>query len=162
MAVQDMIGSDVETGGVWDPLGLSKDESSLYRNRMVELKHGRVAMLAVVGTLVQTFYHWPDPVFSNPRPLEALSQIFNERPLAFWQIFLTLGAIDLTVGAQDFTNKAPGDLGFGEDFKPTDPVEFEKLQLKELKNGRLAIMARRSSFRGTQLHRHGKQHVPRV
>lgn len=36
------------------------------------------------------FYHLPDEVFSNPRPLAALSQILAERPVAFWQIFLTL------------------------------------------------------------------------
>lgn len=89
-------GSDVETGGVWDPLGLSKDESSLYRSRIIELKHGRVAMLAILGTLTQSFIHLPDPVFSNPRPLAALAQIYADRPVAFWQIFLTLGAIELT------------------------------------------------------------------
>jgi len=46
MAVNDLIGADVETGGVWDPLGLSKDEASLYRNRATELKQGRVAMVS--------------------------------------------------------------------------------------------------------------------
>lgn len=33
--------------------GFSKDEASLFRYRCIELKHGRVAMLAVLGTLVQ-------------------------------------------------------------------------------------------------------------
>ncbi len=49
-----MLGADVETGGVFDPLGLAKDESTLYRSRLIELKHGRVAMLACLGTLVQS------------------------------------------------------------------------------------------------------------
>lgn len=62
-------------------------------------------MLAIVGTLVQTFYHLPDPVFSNPKPLAALAQIYSERPVAFWQLFLTIGAIELTVGKQDTLNK---------------------------------------------------------
>ena len=115
-----MLGADVETGGVWDPLGFSKDESTLYRSRLIELKHGRVAMLACLGTLVQSFYHLPDEVFSNPRPLAALSQVFAERPVAFWQIFLTLGAIELTIGKQDTANKAPGDIGFGAAFIPDD------------------------------------------
>lgn len=35
MAVNDILGADVETGGVWDPLKLAKDEGSLYRNRAV-------------------------------------------------------------------------------------------------------------------------------
>jgi hypothetical protein len=76
--------------------GFAKNEDALYRNRIIELKHGRVAMLAILGTLTQTFYHLPDPVFSNPRPLAALSQILADRPVAFWQLFLTIGAIELT------------------------------------------------------------------
>lgn len=141
MAVNEMIGSDVETGGVFDPLGLAKDEASLYRSRLIELKHGRVAMLACLGTLVQSFYHLPDEVFANPRPLAALAQVFNDRPVAFWQIFLTLGAIELTIGKQDTANRAPGDVGFGAAFIPDDADDFAALQLKELKNGRLAMLA---------------------
>lgn len=44
------------------------------------------------------FYHLPDDVFSNPRPLAALSQILAERPAAFWQIFLTLVRLVFVVG----------------------------------------------------------------
>lgn len=32
-------------------------------------------MAAVLGTLVQSYYHLPDEVFSNPRPLAALTQV---------------------------------------------------------------------------------------
>jgi len=79
MAVADLIGVDVETGGksksekmitclterscsrslrhelygAWwcitdkpfDPLGIAKTPESFYKNRAIELKHGRVAML---------------------------------------------------------------------------------------------------------------------
>lgn len=38
MSVADMVGSDVETGGVFDPLGFSKDEASLFRRRAVVRK----------------------------------------------------------------------------------------------------------------------------
>ncbi len=85
-------------------------------------------------------------MFSNPRPLAALSQVFAERPVAFWQIFLTLGAIELTIGKQDTANRAPGDVGFGAAFIPDDAEDFAQLQLKELKNGRLAMMAIMGQF----------------
>ena len=41
--------------GFWDPLGLvaDGDKANFDRLRLVELKHGRIAMLAVVGFLVQ-------------------------------------------------------------------------------------------------------------
>lgn len=44
-SVNDLIGSDTETGGVWDPLGLSQNEAALRKYRESELKHGRTAML---------------------------------------------------------------------------------------------------------------------
>jgi light-harvesting complex I chlorophyll a/b binding protein 1 len=49
MGIEDMVGADVETGGVFDPWGFSRDEASLFRRRAVELKHGRIAMLACLG-----------------------------------------------------------------------------------------------------------------
>lgn len=52
-----MLGADVETDGVFDPLGFGKDDASLFRRRAVELKHGRVAMLAVTGYLFAEQWH---------------------------------------------------------------------------------------------------------
>jgi len=135
------MGVDTETRGLFDPLGFSKNEENLYRYRAVELKHGRVAMLACLGTLVQTFVQLPDPVFNNPRPLAALAQVWEQRPLAAIQIALVVGALELSVFRQD-SQDAPGQLNnFGAAFIPDDEEEFAKLQLKELKNGRLAMMA---------------------
>ena len=38
--------------------------------------------------------------------------------------------------------QAPGDLGFDPlNLRPTDPETWEKVQLRELKNGRLAMLA---------------------
>ncbi|EWM23208.1 light harvesting complex protein [Nannochloropsis gaditana] len=76
MAVDDLIGADVETGGIFDPLNFSKDAEKLDKYRAVELKHGRVAMLGVLGIWIQAAgLHLPDPVFSNPRPLAAFLQV---------------------------------------------------------------------------------------
>ncbi|TFJ85196.1 hypothetical protein NSK_003619 [Nannochloropsis salina CCMP1776] len=138
MAVNDILGSDVETGGVWDPLNFSKDEGSLYRYRAVELKHGRLAMLAVLGLWVSEFYH---PLYDGK--ISPGIKAIGELPGPAWlQILATIGVIELTVGKQDTENKAPGDLGFGYNFNPfkNDPEKFAELQLKELKNGRLAML----------------------
>jgi hypothetical protein len=43
----------VETGGVFDPLNFSKDAAKLDKYRAVELKHGRIAMLGVLGIWIQ-------------------------------------------------------------------------------------------------------------
>ncbi|EWM28183.1 light harvesting complex protein [Nannochloropsis gaditana] len=139
-SVSDLIGADTETGGIWDPLGLSQNEGSLRKYRECELKHGRVAMAAMLGIFVQGLYHLPDPVFSNPRPLAALQQVYEQRPEAIWQIIVGLGVIEFTGGRQK-EDRAPGDLNFGSSFIPKSEKEFEELQLKELKNGRLAMVA---------------------
>jgi len=140
MAVNDVLGSDVETQGVWDPLGYSKDEGALFRYREAELKHGRVAMLATLGYFVAEIWH---PLYDGKVSpgLKAIAEI----PAAGWvQILGAIAVIELTVGKQDYENKAPGELGnFGQAFNPfqNNPERFAELQLKELKNGRLAQVA---------------------
>ncbi len=58
--------------GFFDPLGLLKDadEARFNQLRFVELKHGRISMLGVLGYLVQQNYRFPgfidlegDPLF---------------------------------------------------------------------------------------------------
>uniref|UniRef100_A0A0G4FTS7 Plastid light harvesting protein n=1 Tax=Chromera velia CCMP2878 TaxID=1169474 RepID=A0A0G4FTS7_9ALVE len=140
-AASDMIGSDVETKGFWDPANFSKNEEDLYKYREVELKHGRVAMLACVGWFFTAAgFHLPDEVFSETRPLAAFQKVLTERPAAIFQIVAALGLIEQGVGAQDYS-KAPGEIAsFGAGFKSNDPETFREDQLKELKNGRLAML----------------------
>ena len=38
-------------------------------------------------------------------------QVLSERPLAAAQIIIAIGLLELTVGKQDYENRAPGDLG---------------------------------------------------
>jgi hypothetical protein len=47
--------------GFFDPLGLLKDadQARFDQLRFVELKHGRIAMLGVLGHLVQQNYRFP-------------------------------------------------------------------------------------------------------
>merc|ERR1712159_942830 len=62
-------------------------------------------------------------------------------PAAGWfQIIALIGVHELTVAKQDYT-KTPGEINTFLGFKPDDPVEFADKQLKELKNGLLAMLA---------------------
>merc|ERR1719207_456629 len=155
MAVEDLVGgiNDPIFGGTpegkfWDPLGLGADESALYRRRCVEIKHGRICMVAFLGMTVgpneliapshallspSNDLHFDD----IPGGMAALGSV----PGAGWaQIIALVGIHEVTVNKQDYT-KIPGEIPTFLGFKPEDPAEFKEKQLKELKNGRLAMIA---------------------
>merc|ERR1719145_236359 len=155
MAVEDLVGgiNDPIFGGtpegkVWDPLGLGADEASLYRRRVVEIKHGRVCMVAFLGMTVgpndlivpshallspSLDLHFDD----IPGGIAAISAV----PAAGWlQIIALVGVHELTINKQDYT-KEPGEIPTFLGFKPEDPAVFRDKQAKELKNGRLAMIA---------------------
>jgi light-harvesting complex I chlorophyll a/b binding protein 1 len=155
MAVEDLVGgiNDPIFGGtpegkIWDPLGLGADEASLYRRRCVEIKHGRVCMVSFLGMTVG-----PNDLFAPSHQLLSPSldlhfddipggiAAIGEVPGAGWaQIIAVVGIHELTINKQDYT-KVPGEIPTFLGFKPEDPVEFKSKQLKELKNGRLAMIA---------------------
>ncbi|GKZ00933.1 hypothetical protein MPSEU_001044800 [Mayamaea pseudoterrestris] len=120
--------------GYWDPLGLATTEAKFDEYRAVELKHGRVAMLAVVGFVVPEFYRFgfdiaPGlPCAEVPNGVAALSAIPS---LGWAQMFFFIGAVDYW-----------GILGDFEVGKPDlDPDTLKKRQTQELQNGRLAMLA---------------------
>jgi len=155
MAVEDLVGgiNDPIFGGtpegkIFDPLGLGADEASLYRRRVVEIKHGRICMVAFLGMTVgpneliapshQLLSPSLDLHFDDiPGGIAAIGEV----PGAGWaQIIAVVGIHELTINKQDYT-KVPGEIPTFLGFKPEDPVEFKSKQLKELKNGRLAMIA---------------------
>merc|ERR1712070_328898 len=155
MAVEDLVGgiNDPIFGGtpegkVWDPLGLGQDEESLYRRRVVEIKHGRVCMMAFLGMTVG-----PNELIAPSHALlsPSLDLHFDDIPggiaaitavpgAGWLQILAVVGIHELTINKQDYT-KVPGENPNFLGFKPEDPAEFREKQLKELKNGRLAMIA---------------------
>jgi hypothetical protein len=79
--------------GFFDPLGFSKgaDAKTISKYRESELKHGRVAMLAVLGWLTAEKWH---PLYGgklSSNPLEAFGQV---PPLAFVQIIAFCGLLE--------------------------------------------------------------------
>jgi len=155
MTVEDLVGgiNDPIFGGtpegkIWDPLGLGADEASLYRRRVVEIKHGRICMVAFLGMTVgpnklvvpshQLLSPSQDLHFDDiPGGIAAIGAV----PAAGWfQIIALVGLHELTVAKQDYT-KEPGEINTFLGFKPEDVATFKEKQLKELKNGRLAMIA---------------------
>lgn len=132
--------------GYWDPLGLAADGDVevFNRRREVELKHGRVAMAAVTGYLIQELARFPGAIdldgttFSSiPNGVGAIGAV----PTFGWlQIIGSIGFWDL-VGWEDKRNSdEPGDFGTGYFGKSLEgDVKAEKLT-KEIQNGRLAML----------------------
>jgi len=139
--------------GFWDPLNCcdtaTEGRQRFYRE--VEIKHGRVAMLASLGFLVGENFH---PLFGGN--IDVPSYIaFQETPLqTFWPAVVFAIAIPEVFSVFTFNGPAEGfepwsiksthvagDLGFDPlGLKPQDAAEFAAMQTKELNNGRLAMI----------------------
>jgi len=136
--VEDLYGADVETGGFWDPAGFSKNTEELAKYRTAELKHGRVAMLASLGMLVQEIKGgWANDygLFDGSGPYSAL---VTSPKLGLLQITFICAVIEIATSKTE--GRVPGDIGFdplGLSENGIDP----KLAVAELKNGRLAMIA---------------------
>jgi hypothetical protein len=136
--------------GFFDPLGLvaDGDQVNFDRLRLVELKHGRISMLAVVGYLVQEAgFRWPgaidlagDKFADIPNGYGAIEAIPYGGKL---QLFALIGALEVFV-MRDFTGgEFPGDLRNDYiDFGWDTFDEGTKLRKRgiELAQGRAAMM----------------------
>jgi len=149
--VREMAGV-TEPLGFWDPLGYSigAPEGKVRFYREVELKHGRVAMLASLGFVVAEQFH---PLFGGTNDVPSLVAFQNTPLQAFWGTVLFFIAIPEVFSVFTFENPGnglwcmkcdhePGNLKFDPlGLKPLDPEERKIMQTKELNNGRLAMIA---------------------
>jgi hypothetical protein len=140
--------------GFYDPLGLvaDGDEAKFNRLRYVEVKHGRIAMLAFLGQITtRAGLHIPGSIdlegnsFSDyPDGLAAISGPDAIPSAGLGQMILFVGLLELFVMkdvtgtgefAGDFRN---GALDFGwDDFGPKTQLRKRAI---ELNNGRAAMM----------------------
>ena len=132
-----------ETG--FDPLYLSEFIDIKWA-REAELKHGRICMLAATGYLFQEFFGIPGYPGYDANPVTAFSSV---PPEGLLQIAATVSLVEIVSNDGKFTMmdmfedpaREPGNLGF-------DPLKFgenpdtrARLEMAELKNGRLAMLA---------------------
>jgi len=155
----------------FDPLGLSvKCEKYLPWFREAELKHGRIAMLAFLGLVVPEFARIPGPeqCYSAKTVVEAHNACAGDPYFPFvldatdfynkdghqlgplFQVFAFCGLVEmLTTFAKtaNVSNKPgltlenAGDYRLGVNFLPSEEAKVKEMKLKELKNGRLAMLA---------------------
>lgn len=134
----------------FDPLGLSKIGENmgplgLYWMREAELKHARVAMLAVLGILaVEGGLVFP----GQPNAANQVQNIYvvaKAQPALLFGAMIFIGILELIQGStladRQRMGLQPGDFSL-------NPINFGRtertrkdLALKEIKNGRLAMIA---------------------
>ena len=130
----------------FDPIGMA-EWFDIKWLRESELKHSRASMLAVVGFVVQEYYTLPG--FEHVDDSNLAPSVVGAAPM--YQIIFGAGLLEWWSNNGNITmenmfkdpKRVPGNLGF-------DPIgyakgksaeEYEKLQLQELTNGRLAMLA---------------------
>jgi len=137
-----------EPVGFWDPAGFTADGdvSNFKRRRSVELKHGRISMLATMGYITPEVtgklpgYLSPSAglKFADiPNGLAAISKVPS---LGWAQIAAYFGFVEFAGGFTDYKTGTPGDYGF-KVLTSSDPAEKTKKLSAEIANGRLAMMA---------------------
>jgi len=139
--------------GFFDPLNFcgEQTEGKVRFYREVELKHGRVAMLASLGFLVGEQFH---PLFGGNINVPSYVA-FQETPLqTFWPAVILVVSIaevfsvfsfQSPFGQEPWTISLDHEAGdFGWDplgLKPTSAAELKEMQTKEINNGRMAMIA---------------------
>ena len=117
-------------------IGLSKDidQDKFDQYRTAELKHGRVAQLAVIGYIVPEIFKFPGDIApgvsfaSVPNGIQAIEAV---PALGWFQMIFLIGSVDYW-GALTFGDTT----GSGK-----TEEELEKAKNQELNHGRLAMIA---------------------
>ena len=136
----------------FDPLGLSNIDEvgiDLYWLREAELKHCRVAMLAVAGILqVELFGPAPGCEMATAKnQMQAFWQLWDAHPQYIVAGFIMIMMIEAvsgiaTTSGRESGEREPGDFGLDPlGFMKGDAASVERLKAQEVANGRLAMWA---------------------
>lgn len=116
-------------------------QQDLKYARASELKHGRIAMLAIVGIVVQQAgIHLPGDAYTN-------TDIFGAPSTVGWavnlQIFAFMSAVEIANFWKTYGEGEPGDLGwdFPKLLDKMTPEQKKTRKESEVVHGRLAMIA---------------------
>eukprot|EP00586_Coscinodiscus_wailesii_P004687 CAMPEP_0172478816 /NCGR_PEP_ID=MMETSP1066-20121228/2991_1 /TAXON_ID=671091 /ORGANISM="Coscinodiscus wailesii, Strain CCMP2513" /LENGTH=170 /DNA_ID=CAMNT_0013238697 /DNA_START=186 /DNA_END=698 /DNA_ORIENTATION=+ len=131
----------------FDPLKLSENYPPLVPwFRESEIRHGRTAMLAVMGFIATDFVRIPGEMYSFeaiPKTIDAHDALLKSGPM--YQLLLWIGLWDIIITAPACQALGQGEREAGDYgwkwFAPSDPAKYKKKQESELLNGRLAMCA---------------------
>ena len=134
----------------FDPLGFAKSESDLMNYREAEVKHARLAMLAAAGWPLSELFDKKialamgmDPLLDGgDRVPSLLNGGLGKVSPAYWVGCIGVAAIVDILGQlrMKSDNYMPGDFGLRLGY-PSDETGQKRMQLAEIKNGRLAMIA---------------------
>lgn len=121
----------------WDPLNLGSTEQKMERYTEVEIKHGRISMLACIGYVMPEIFRFPG-CENFKSGLGALSTL----PAEGWvQLVLFIGAHEVLVKPRA-NGLGRFDFGLGTELlEGISAEELERKQTAERNNGRLAMAA---------------------
>mmetsp|Transcript_35072 Transcript_35072/g.73988 ORF Transcript_35072/g.73988 Transcript_35072/m.73988 type:complete len:227 (+) Transcript_35072:87-767(+) len=139
----------------FDPLGFGgADMASLTQMREAEIKHGRLAMLAAVGWPLAELYDRSIASFLGLQPAltssgaspSLLNGGLDKIEPDYWVIVASVAGLAELASSEakedNGKNYIPGDCGFDPlNLMPTDKEGAKAMQTKEIKHGRIAMMA---------------------
>jgi light-harvesting complex I chlorophyll a/b binding protein 1 len=131
-------GSQSDKQFYFDPIGIANDDN-FSRLREAELKHGRISMFAVAGTIVTPILKevtdWV-PTYPN-----GVLPVFKSlSPVDIAKVVLFCGVMETVIWVQKDPRDMPGDYGTGW-LGVRDKGVHEQQLISELENGRLAMIA---------------------
>jgi len=145
MAKPALLDGELVGDAGFDPLGLSKSREDLLWQRKAELKHSRIAMLAAVGWPISelldkklsTVMHMKPMVVEGDRVPSLLNGGLLQVNPFFWFGVLAMAGFVEVLDVMKVNDRVFDPLKL----YPSDTEGQKRMQLAEIKNGRLAMMA---------------------
>ena len=135
----------------FDPFNFAGDDAGmLYTRREAEVKHGRIAMLAAIGwplselldKPIAHMFHLPAVLGHGDKVPSLLNGGLETISPVYWATVLAVAGGLEALSMSKEARPLAGDYGFDPfGLYPEDDAGQERMQLAEIKNGRLAMMA---------------------